>query len=290
MKIYIYSKFTVKDFKISERRIRRTLEHIAQGTETTDLVAALYLSTKSIWTGGAAYANHWLYPKHFVPIRGKWARHAGPLPDDIPERYKLIRMLLVADSSRYPRREMDRYHWQHTYETFYDHLAHLFAHELHHFRRYHLGLHPREGENSANKWALAHVQKSGYQVTSRKIKMSKKKKRVGRQKPSLSKVFNPVDFGFDLAPTPLNTALAKITLSLSPKKQQKYINEKLAHFEKLHSLSPGSQLLITFDPSHIYAQQTATLVRPMRRNSVRIVIRTQDGKEWRWPMAWLERV
>ncbi len=287
MKIYIYSTSSL-DGDINERRIRRTMEHIAEETETADLVVVLFLPAQSSWTGGVAYANHWLYPKHFVPSRGKWARHTGPLPADLPERYKLIRMLLVPKSARYPRRETDRYHWQHNYAMFYDHLAHLFAHELHHFRRYHLHLHPGEGEHSANKWALNHVQKLGYQVTSQK-KVFKKKRRAGHQQPSLAKVFNPVDFGVDHAPTSLNTALAKIALNLSPKKQQKYIDEKITHFEELRSLPPGTRLYITFDPSHIYDQQTATLVRPMRRNSVRIVIRTQDGKEWRWPMAWLAR-
>ncbi len=275
MEIYSFSRQPI-DESID---ISGILQAIAGDTDTSALVVAVYYSVRTSWTGGVAYVRSWMTPRQLHARRGKWAQLGRfALPAECPEQFKLIRMLLNPDPSRYPRRETDMYHWQHDYRTLDDHLAHLFAHELHHYRRYHLGLHPGEGEHSANKWALQRAVDAGFTVSSRRLKTRKPKRR--QPKPvSLGKVYNPADF---------NLPLQKVMLQFSASNQKKYITEKLRHIEELRSLPAGSRLRITWDPNRTYLHQTADLVRVMKRNSLRIVIRTRDGREWRWPMAWLE--
>ena len=62
------------------------------------------------------------------------------------------------------------------------------------------------------------------------------------------------------------------------------------HFAHLRSLPPGEQLVITRDdnPRSGYVGLRAVKIRTLRRNSFRIAIRTPDGKEWHWPMQWLQ--
>lgn len=287
MKVYIYG--SLEKERVTESEIKTVLEHVAETTDCRDLVVVLYLSVSCRRTGGRAYVRQWMRPPQLHPKRGHWTEFSqSPVPADIPRRFKLIRMMMAPHLCRYPHSEMDGYHWRHTFNTFYDHLALLFAHELHHFRRYHLNLHPKEGEHSANQWALQHVHNLGYSVNS--VKLSKKRRAKRTRKISLASVFNPADFDDASVPGTLNSALKRAHLMLSSQAQNKYISDKLAHFERLRKLSPGDELFVTFDPNRVYEHQTATVVRVMRRNSVRIVIRTPDGKKWRWPMAWLEHL
>ena len=285
MKLYIYG--SIPPNIASESKIRETLKHVAGKTDCRDLVVTLYLSVHSKRMGGRAYVRQWLQAEQLHPKSGHMSEFSrADIPHDLPKRFKLIRMMLSPHLCSYPRTEMDGYRWRHTYNRFYDHLAHLFAHELHHYRRYHLGLHPREGEHSANQWAYDQVTALGYSVRSEKMRRKQQKHRTPRPV-SLAAVFNPADFDASALPATLNSALKRAHLMLSPAAQKKYIADKLEHFNQLRSLSPGDELYVTFDPNHTYEHQTVRIVRIMRKNSVRIIIRTQDGKEWRWPMAWL---
>lgn len=264
--------------------LQQVLETIAQDTDTRDLVVVLYLLPNSRWTGGTAYCRSWLSPTDFITRRGKWHISADfDLPADLPLRFKLIRMLLRTRVN-YPLFERDRYGWEFNYTSFKDHLALLFAHELHHFRRYHLGLHPHEGEKSANRWALQQAQKLGFGV-------------AGRQRPIVprrTKIILPQPLEL-VNPNTLRAlgqaALATLQKILGPTPRmasKKLLRQQAPHFERLRQLKPGSEVTIVYDPSKKYQDQKARLVRSMRRNSVRIVIETVDGKKWRWPMAWLE--
>jgi hypothetical protein len=226
------------------------LERVAEGTDTRDLVVALYRVAGRHQCRGTAYVDHWVTPEAFLADRGSWklTKRFG-VPPDLPGRFKLIRMRLDGDLRFFPRTERDGYHWEFRYDSFEDQLAVLFAHELHHFRRHHLGLHPRGGERSANRWALSRAQEAGFPASGKQLPV---------RKPRFS--------------------------------SRKFLLRHLPHldpFAEFRPLRPGCRLLISRDPNGKYLGQAAELVRPVRSNSKRLVVRTEDGKVWRWPMAWL---
>jgi hypothetical protein len=233
----------------SESSIRRVLETVASGTDTSDLIVSVYLLPGMHRTRGTAYVRQWMTPKEFLTGRGHWgiSKRFAP-PDGLPERFKLIRMRIDPDPSSFPRSERDGYHWIFEYRGFDDQIATLFAHELHHFRRHHLGFHPREGEHSSNRWALDRVTRLGFSVQGRQVR-----------KPRRAPVFPP------------------------------RLRRWLDQYGHLRGLTQGTRLLITHDPDGRYVGQTGVLVRLVRLNAKRVVIRTPDGIIWRWPMAWVKK-
>jgi hypothetical protein len=274
----------------SARELQRLLERLAAGTDTSELVVAVHLARRPGWSGGTAYVRQWLRPANFYAVRGKWRlREAWELPDDLPERFKLIRLLLPDDGAAYPMIEKDRYGWRHQFATFSEHLGFFFAHELHHFRRFHLGLHPREGEHSANAWAVEHCRKLGLEVHSARPSRKKTKKR-SRQQPTFWQLLNPADF---LPPAQAGLIwrrggkLLGIAVRLRCRNPEQYIAAKMRHIEQLSRSAAGARLWITFDPHRRYLHAPARLVRLLRRPSLRAVIETADGKLWRWPLTWL---
>lgn len=294
MTFYLFKQnYRLATNRLGEKSVSAVLKKVADKTITADLVVALYILPRTSWTGGAAYVRQWVTPDKFCARRGKWtfAQRFGT-PADLPPRFKLIRMLLRGDIKQYPLTERDRYDWQHRYATVSDHVALLFAHELHHYRRYHLGLHPREGEHSANLWALEHVQFLGFDVESRRFPSRKRRRKPRRF--SVMELFNPL-IGAKRANLPAfsdSYSWQKIVMSASQHLQaqtpEKLLASQMPHFERLRSLPAGSKLKVAYDPTGRYQGKQVYLIRPMRRNSVRIVVETADGKQWRWPMAWLE--
>ncbi len=167
-----------KQNHIDKEDIFRTLDTIAQSTDTSNLIVALYIIPGYRQNRGTAYVRRWMTPDRFIARKGKWAfAKKWGSPSDLPGQFKLIRMRLDGRDRLFPRTERDIYGWEFRYFTFLDHLATLFAHELHHFRRYHLDLHPREGEQSANRWALQHVQNCGFQVEGKKHLVKRRRRR-----------------------------------------------------------------------------------------------------------------
>jgi len=139
------------------------------------VVAVYLLSDSSIWEG--EQMPEWLAAEDFH-------RHAGwslafiqsfEPPKNSPERFKLIR-LAFGLSQRYRKSSANVYGWRLRFRSFEDHLAYLFAHELHHFRRYHLGMHDGEGEQSACRWAVQRSKESGFQVEGARIRCRKRRK------------------------------------------------------------------------------------------------------------------
>ena len=254
MKLYIFSdQHLLNRIHAPIAQIRETLHRIGAESDTRDLVVGVYLVEGKTWAGGTAYARTWLTPTSFTTRRGNWkitSQHATP--DDLPSRFKLIRLLPIAHYRPYPRIQKDGYGWQFRYDTFLDHLALLFAHELHHFRRFHLGFHPGEGEKSANRWALAHARLLGYKVTGRFVDQAKERRQ--RQK--------------------------------RQKKRHSFF--KSDPFQKFRILENGSKVMIKYDPRGTYQNAIGVVERPIRANSKRMVIRTSDEKIWRWPMDWLQ--
>ena len=252
MKTYIFYHSQFMSYcSFNETEIEQTLQHVARGTDTGDLVVALYLLPGVHQSRGTAHVRTWMSPRSFIARNGKWTcSKKWPVPADLPGRFKLIRMRLDGRDRLYPRTDHDTYFWEFRYRSFTDHLATLFAHELHHFRRYHHDMHPREGEQSANRWALNHVRKLGYHVEGKKVEQRRKWR---RRQTILRKTFPRPD-----------------------------------PFVRFRNLAAGAQVVITHDPGHRYDRQTVTVVRPIRSNSKRMVVRTGDEKIWRWPMAWLK--
>jgi hypothetical protein len=248
MKIFIFTNPAYrKNNNINQEKCQTVLYKIASSSNTDELITTLYLIRGPHHNRGTAYVRTWMNPTKFITKRGKWAFSQNwPIPKNLPEKYRLIRLRLDGNEKLYPKKELDMYGWIFEYVTFYDHLATLFAHELHHFRRYHLGLHPNEGENAANQWALNHVQNLGFQVRGKKQAASKRKKRA---KLRFKGLYDP--------------------------------------FSNFRHLKSGATLMIVHDPRKKYIDQHATVVRPIQSNSRRIVIQTQDGKIWRWPMTWV---
>ncbi len=250
MNIYYFSDTDWKRrLKFDEPGLKEIFNQIADGSNTKDLILANYLLIRNSWSGGVAYTRNWLKPKQFISNKGRWKfTQKFGIPKDLPEGFKLIRLQFGIKSLKYPLCQMDRYGWKLTYFSFIDHIAFLFAHELHHFRRYHLGMHDREGENSANRWALDRLQLLNFQVEGVKLSSQKKKKRFSRVVVAHS-IFDP--------------------------------------YKIFRSLTSGDKLLIKYDPKGHYQNEIVTVVRPIRKNSRRIVIETLDGKQWRWPLEWI---
>ncbi|MBN1781961.1 hypothetical protein JW948_12590 [bacterium] len=246
MKTYIFSDPEhLAQLHIDHDRILDILNCVSGSTDTASLINAVYLIPGIHQTRGV-YIRRWSDPGHFQTGRGNW-KFTGvfPAPNGLPAQFRLIRMRLDTRNRYFPREERDSYGWHFTYKRPEDQLALLFAHELHHYRRYHLELHPGEGEHRANQWALNHIQGLGFQVTGYPVKRKRHKKR------------------------PFNLFHGR-----DP-------------FTAFRSLKSGDRIDIRHDPRDVYTGQTALVIRPLRNNAKRLVIRTSDGKEWRWPVSWL---
>lgn len=225
---------------------------LAADTPTSDLVLAVYFLRHSTWSGGVAFAHDWLTPAKFVSQRGRWNfTQRFILPSDLAPRFKLIRLQFGLKNSSYPMCQTDTYGWKLRYQTFSDHIAFLFAHELHHYRRFHLGWHPREGEQSANQWAREQVQRLGFQVTAERLPAANRKQRL----------------------------LHSLVTRLRP--------DPFANFRHL---GVGAMVLISHDPRGRYQGELVAIKRPIRRNARRAVVETGDGRQWRWPLEWLKAI
>lgn len=291
MQVYFFpQRDSWRRIGLSAVQLQAILERIAAGSETAELVVAVHLLHRTAWSGGTAYVRQWHHPAAFYARRGKWClRGEWERPADLPPRFKLIRLLLADDRAVYPLTIVDRYGWQHRFESFGDHLAFFFAHELHHYRRFHLGLHPGEGEHSANGWAVARCRELGFAVTSFRLPQRPRKKK-SRSGPTFWQVLNPADF-LPAAQASLlwrqGGALLGLAVRLRCRNQGAYIAAKMCHFEQLARTPAGTELWITFDPQRRYLHAPVRLVRILRRPSFRVLIETGDGRQWRWPMSWL---
>jgi len=247
MHIYYFFKNSTDQTLATElKTTENILSAVAQDTDTNDLVVTIYFLRRCRWIGGTAIVKKWLAAADLTTKRGRWKFTQAFLPPEtLPSRYKLVRLVFDLDVFHYPIKQQDTYGWIFQYHSFNDHLAFIFAHELHHFRRYHLGLHKGEGEHSANQWALRHVTALGFSVTGSRIKQKKTVRR------------------------------------------KKFLFNKFDPYKKFRQLTSSSQLLIHYDPRGRYTGELATVVKPVRSHSKRIVVQTSDGKIWRWPMEWL---
>ena len=250
MKVYYFSESDWQNrLKISRERLNQIIAHLSGGVDTSDLVIAIYFLSHNHPSGGIAIVQQYITQQHFNAKRGRWSfTKYFSVPDDLPKNFKLIRLKFNLNEANYPLQQIDQYGWQWRYHSFSDHFAFLFAHEFHHFRRYHLGLHEREGEHSANKWALNLLKRHGYNIEGQRVIFKIKKRKT----------------------------IASFLKRVSPDR-----------FQKFRELRCGDAVLINYDPQGRYDREIAAVVRPLRKNAKRLVIETKDGKRWRWPVEWI---
>jgi hypothetical protein len=298
MKVCVFSdKEQISKDCFRQENINATLAVIAETTDTTDLVVAVYLLGDShTWRG--CLISKWLTPTDYlICSKRSWIlTRSFETPQDLPARFKLIR-LAFGLSRRYSKSTLFMYGWKLSFRDFNDHLAYLFAHELHHFRRYHLGLHPREGEQSACRWAVERTKETGFRVEGVRIQ-NKKRRKTG--KPSIRvpikrnpKLLRRLKMSAShLCSEDLKdlTYWADRRVSATEKLlQQKHIEER---YDRLRSLANGAVVRITGGDGkwRRYVGQTAVKIQTLKRNSSRLAIRTQDDRELNWPMQCLEVV
>ena len=292
MKIYLFADPGISP-KWQERQqgVPAVLEKIGEGTDTRELVIAVYfLNGTAIWLAHAFTGD--LTSGNFVRRRGKWAftRKFGT-PSDLLAQYSLVRMAF-GTSARYPRTTTDRHGWKLRCESFEAHLAYVFAHELHHFRRHHLGYHSGEGEQGACRWGLERAKEAGYQVDGRRVKplpkrRAKKVSAPAGKNPQLLKQLKLS--ASHLCFEDLQLLYIWAAQRIMDLKDQQSRQELEEHFEKLRQLPPGVKLkVLRNDVRPGRPGETVQKVRNLRRNSPRMQVRASDGKIWHWPMQWLE--
>ena len=291
MRVYVFGTSVVGLGREKRERIERVLMRLADGTPTDDLVTSVYLRRGNDW-----YAHttvEWLPRGRFARAGGRWAFvREHPLPPDLPERFKLIR-IAVGNRISYPGTMLDRYGWEIRCRTFDDHLAYVFAHELHHFRRYHLDLHPREGEQASCRWALRRASDAGFaaegsRVTEPGRRRRRKKVRLpdGRH-PGLIEGIKGAASRLCLDDLRELARWTRSRIQAAGHQRGKWDD----HFDALRVLPSGTSLLVVGDDDRQrYLGQTVVKIRNLRQDSVRLAVRTSDGKEWHWPMRWLSAV
>jgi len=295
MRVHVFaSSGAVRRSSNIQTRILHILDALAHDTNTQGLIVAVYLLRRRDFWQAHAYTDT-VTPAAFIRTGKEWAFvQRFQIPPGLPERFQLIRMAFGM-LAPYPRTLTDVYDWELRCDRFEDLLAYTFAHELHHFRRYHLGLHPGEGEQSACRWALETAAKAGFSAQGTRLRPRRKRRKRTRKEVHLPADMNP-------------GLLRRIKLSASHlsledlRDLNKWIRDRMAaatrrpersrlaqHFERLRSLPQGAELLIIRDNGRgAYLGRTAVKVRNLRRNSYRLSVRTPDGKEWHWPMQWLK--
>jgi hypothetical protein len=250
MQIHIYCERPAlwDRFGTTAEGLATALRRVAEGTETRDLVVTVHLTARGQGWGGRALAHRWVTPAGFASPRWppcgqkRFGRPAG-----LPARFKLIRLHCGGEGPPYPAEHTSRYLFTWRFDTFTDHLAHLFAHELHHFRRYHLGLHPGEGEASAERWAHARLRELGMGSSL-----------AGRRRRRPRGTRHPLPAAFRVAHERLRAVTPGATLVCATR---------------------AGRL--------IRAGETVRVVRPPRRGAWRMAVRAADGRCYLVPLTFL---
>ncbi|NQT52820.1 hypothetical protein HQ576_12250 [bacterium] len=269
------------------------MERITGATDTNDLVVAVYLQTKGAeWRGEYCKVGKVLSPRDFVPRSGRFSMaKAFGTPEGLPDKYVLIRMLFGM-GARYPKSCRDSYGWTLEVGSFEEHLAYLFAHELHHYRRHHLGLHPREGEQSANKWALARLNQVGYAIVHSRT--ATRKRRPGRKTMRIPAGRNPELLrSLTLGASHLGFAdLSELHAWIVSRRKgmAQYLKQESCEprREALRGLPDGTALRIRSSRRDKDNGKIVKKVRTPRRDSRRMVVEFPDGSRYYYPMDWLE--
>ena len=183
MRLLIYSSpgaFTA--FQTDRARVEGVIRRIANGTSTRGLVVTVHLAADGSGWNGGFYAKD-IPRKLLLDMRGPWrTAHASGIPPGLPEKFPMIEIYMGAKGARYPSVDYNLNGFRMWCRSFHAHLGYIFAHELHHYRRYKLGLHRGEGEKSADKWAAGRVCEVGYHMTMKPYRLHLNGKKPPRRK------------------------------------------------------------------------------------------------------------
>lgn len=268
--------------------LRNMLEALAQSTDAQALVVDIYLLANcSIWRGDCRQ------PRHAAEREGLAGREQ---PANEPQRSEDslaqpdIRIIL-GDKWLHGGEITTRYGMKLKCRGFLDGLAFLFAHELHHYRRHHLGLHPGEGEVSADRWALDRVQQAGFAVEGQRVAVARRKRpqRVDAKTTEAARLLNLLEQYVGLS----TREICDHAKQMDQKTPGGNVARAL-HYEQLRQLPDNALVRVRQTGTRLadamYKGQTAHKVRTPRNGAYRMPIRFPDGREFYWPMDWLEIV
>lgn len=272
----------------AEAELRRVLETVAQGTDVQSLVVDLYLlSDSGIWRGDCRQPRHRAAPEG----RPGGAQPAAQVPRPGNTVAEPDIRIILGDKWLSGGEITTRYGMQLKCRGFLDGLAFLFAHELHHYRRHHLGLHPGEGEVSADRWALDRVRQAGLAVEGKRVTVARRKRRqpVDAEATKTAELLDLLGRYVGMSPQEISEQARQ----MDEKKPGGNVAKAL-HYEQLRRLPANAPLRISRTGSTMndamYTGQIVHKIRTPKRGSYRMPVRFTDGRQFYWPMEWLEIV
>jgi hypothetical protein len=243
--------------KVGMDRDRATglMHRVAADTQTEGLIAILSLESSRKRWGGAFYPGD-VVPARMQRLRGPWrTEHPDGIPPGLPDKFRLIEVHIGTRGASYPRTDHNRNGFKLWFSSFDSHLAYIFAHELHHYRKHHLGLHPRQGEKGADRWAAARVCELGMPL---EMTAFKPRRRLFRRRRKSQ-------------PQPTS-------------------EQQQLRWERIRALSPGTSIRLTkSDNRAIPPGIQFSFVRPLR-GSYRVLVQGPAGADICVPIDWVEVV
>jgi hypothetical protein len=266
--------------------LRDVLEAAAQGTDTHSLVVDIYLLANcSIWRGDCRQ------PRHRAEPEGR-AGHEQPADNPTRSGNAITRpdiRIILGDKWLCGGEITTRYGMHLKCRGFLDGLAFLFAHELHHYRRHHLGLHPGEGEVSADRWALDRVQQAGFAVEGQRVAAAhgRRPQQVDAKATEAAQLLNLLGQYVGLSPGEIGDQAKQMDQNTPGGNVARAL-----HQEQLRQLPDNALVRVRQTGPRLadamYKGQTAHKVRTPRNGAYRMPIRFPDGREFYWSMDWLE--
>jgi hypothetical protein len=248
------SPAALKAVSMDRSRIEGLLRRVAEATDTTGLIVITEVSSRNAGWGGS-FCMREVTPERLARMKGVWREaHSSGVPPGLPSSFRLIEMRIGSRGEKYPRIEYNRNGFKLWFKDFSAHLAYLFAHELHHYRRYCLDMHPREGEKSADRWAAARANETGYSMNLVAVKIRRRTKRRSRRRPAGPIAMSETDWN------------------------------------EIKNLPSGSPVCVTrTDNRKLPVGTMVQFIRPMRA-SYRALVRDPAGDERLVPIEWLRVV
>jgi hypothetical protein len=268
--------------------LRGVLETVAQGTDVHSLAVDIYLPPDSgIWRGDCRQPRG-----HMVDEGQPVSPHpAAQAPRSGSEHAEPDIRVILGDMWLLARSITTRYGMYLRWRSFLDSLAFVFAHELHHYRRHHLGLHPGEGEVSADRWALERVRQAGFAVDGQRVATARRKRpqHADASAAEVVRLMNLLGQSMKLGPEEFSDLAKRINQTPAGRAAVRAM-----HYEQLRQLPENAPVRIRCTGPRLtdtlYTGQIAHKVRTPRRGSYRMPIRFANGQQFYWPMEWLEIV
>lgn len=269
--------------------LHRVLQTVAEGTDVGLLGVDIYLvPNSSAWRGHCRRPRRDARAGQAVPGSAPPVTGSTGLADAHGRSH--IRIIL-GDKWLGGGEITTRYGMQLKCPGFAEAAAFLFAHELHHYRRYHLGLHPGEGEVSADRWALERVRQAGFAVQAKRVAVTgrKRRPRVAADDAQAARQLMMLGRHAGMGLRELADQARRLDQQVAGRDVSKAL-----HYELLRRLPDNTPLRIcragsaANDAMHV--GQIVRKIRTPRGGSYRMPVRFADGRQFYWPMEWLEMV